>query len=145
MRRLLPDEIWDKLLDGVFDGGILETRDVRSLTLHVDEFGQEALERGAEIRHGSTAAVVRTAVLYYLADRDSERAAWRYPRFSRHRAPGPGQKVEIDDDTWAAVEHEAKRQQIEPSQLAEHAFLYFLADLDSGRVAGRLENILEDE
>lgn len=122
----------------------METRDVRSLTLHVDKFGQSALERGAEIKHGSTAAVVRTAVLYYLADRDSGRVAWRFPRFSRHRVPGPGQEVEIDDETWAAVEEEAGRQRVEPADLAEHAFLYFLADLDSGRVAGRLETILED-
>ena len=33
---------------------------------------------------------------------------------------------------------------VEPSQLVGHACLFFLADLDSGRLAGRLEGILED-
>jgi hypothetical protein len=122
----------------------LETRDVSRLTLHVDEFALEALERNAEVQHGSTAAIVRTAVLYYLAERDSGRTAWRYPRFARQDAPGTGREVEIDEETLAAVVEEARRQGIEPSELAGHACLFFLADLDSGRLAGKLEEILED-
>jgi hypothetical protein len=122
----------------------LETRDVRRLTLQVDEFALEALERNVAVQGGSTAAIVRTAVLYYLAERDSGRQAWRYPRFARQDRPGPGREVETDEDTWMALEEEAGRQGVDPSQLAGHACLFFLADLDSGRLAGRLEGSLED-
>ena len=59
-------------------------------------------------------------------------------------APGTGREVEIDEETFAAVVEEARRQGIEPSELAGHACLSFLADLDSGRLAGKLEEILED-
>jgi hypothetical protein len=112
--------------------------------LHVDEFALEALERNVAVQGGSTAAIVRTAVLYYLAERDSARQAWRYPRFAREDSPGGGREVEIDEETSAALDEEARRQGVEPSQLAGHACLFFLADLDSGRLAGKLEGILED-
>jgi hypothetical protein len=122
----------------------LETRDLRRLMLHVDEFALEALERNVAVQGGSTAAIVRTAVLYYLAERDSGRQAWRYPRFARQDRPGGGREVEMDEEIWAALDEEAGRQGVEPSQLAGHACLFFLADLDSGRLAGKLEGILED-
>ena len=114
------------------------------LMLHVDEFALEALERNFAVQGGSTAAIVRTAVLYYLAERDSARQAWRYPRFARQDRPGGGREVEMDDETWAALDEEAGRQGVEPSQLAGHACLFFLADLDSGRLGEQLETALHD-
>ena len=114
------------------------------LTLQVDEFALEALERNDDVPHGSTAAIVRTAVLYYLAERDGGRTAWRYPRFTRADDPGSGREVEVDDKTLAALVKEARRQQVDPSALAGHACLFFLADLDSGRVADKLDHILDE-
>jgi hypothetical protein len=42
-------------------------------------------------------------------------------------------RVGVDDETWAALEEEGRRQGLDTELLAEHALLYFLADLDSGR------------
>jgi len=46
---------------------------------------------------------------------------------------------------WDALEEEALRQGLDAELLAEHALLYFLADLDSGRVGARLEQLGEPE
>ncbi|HEY7455590.1 MAG TPA: hypothetical protein VH683_13550 [Thermoleophilaceae bacterium] len=106
------------------------------VTLRLDKFGQRAFARLARGRRGSAAAAVRTASLYYLADRDSHRAAWRVPRFGLGEA-GPTLKVHLDEETWRAVSDEAERQGVSPDALAVHAVMYFLADVDSGRM-GRL-------
>jgi hypothetical protein len=82
--------------------------------------------------------VVRTASLYYLADRDSGRPAWRVPRFVRNPPGVDSFEVDLDDDTFAALRQEARGQGVEPSRLAEHALLYFLADLEGGRLAERV-------
>jgi hypothetical protein len=110
----------------------------KSMTLRLDSFGRQALSEFAEERSDSASAVVRTASLYYLADRDSGRPAWRIPRFMRNSPDVDGFDVDLDDDTFAALRQEASGQGVEPSRLAEHALLYFLADLDGGRLAARL-------
>jgi hypothetical protein len=108
------------------------------VTLQLDDFGKKALE--AQVRDGSSRdAVIRAAARYYLADRESGRVAWRVPRFVRPaHADGAGTDVELDDATMQALEQEARRQGIPPGRLVEHALLYFLADLDSGRAEARL-------
>jgi hypothetical protein len=112
--------------------------------LQLDDFGKEALE--AQTRDGSSRdAVIGTAARYYLADRYSGRVAWRAPRFLRRGDSEVGETdVEIDEDTMQALEQEARRQGIAPGRLVEHAFLYFVADVDSGRAMRRLANADED-
>ena len=116
----------------------------RDVTLHLDEFGQRALKRFARGRPGSAAAAVRTAALYYLADREAGRPGWRVPAFVTSSAQGPALRVSVDDQTWRALAQEASRQGVETETLAVHAVLYFLADVDSGRLAGLLEQALDD-
>ena len=116
----------------------------RNVKLHLDEFGQQSLDRFVARGDGNPAGALRTAVLYYLSDSESQRPAWRAPRFRSRGVPDPGLKVAFDDETWAALEEEARRQGIEPEDLAVHALLYFLADLDSGRLADLLEDVLSD-
>jgi hypothetical protein len=114
--------------------------------LELDDFGREALE--AQVRSGgSRDAVLRTAVRYYLADRDSGRLAWRPPPFvhSVDRSAGPVTDVELDEDTLEALEKQARHHGMAADRLAEHALLYFLADLDSGRAVMRLGDALEGE
>ena len=53
--------------------------------------------------------------------------------------------VDLDEDTLEALEEEAQRHGMATHRLAEHALLYFLADLDSGRAAARLGEALERE
>jgi hypothetical protein len=119
----------------------------RNVTLHLDEFGQQSLDRLVHEGEGSPAAAFRTAALYYLADRDAGRPAWRAPRFrsSSKTPPGQGLRVVFDDETWAALEEEATRQNVETAELAVHALLYFLADFDSGRITDILGKALEEE
>jgi hypothetical protein len=116
----------------------------KSMTLRLDSFGQQALSEFAEEHRDSASAVVRTASLYYLADRDSGRPAWRVPRFRRSSVEGDGLEVDLDDDTFAALRREANGQGVEPSRLAEHALLYFLADLDGGRLAQRVGGAVDE-
>jgi predicted DNA-binding ribbon-helix-helix protein len=116
----------------------------REVTLHLDEFGQRAFERLTMHRKGSADAAVRTACLYYLADRDSGRPTWRAPRFAPEPPLGSPLHVQLDDATWDALAEEAREQAVTVEQLALHAVVYFLADLDSGRLAGLLEDALEE-
>src|SRR5215207_1091298 len=82
----------------------------KDLTLHLDEFGQRAFERLTPHRKGLAAAAVRTACLYYLADRDSGRRAWQAPRFSPEPRVGTTLRVQLDDVTWEALADEARNQ-----------------------------------
>ena len=116
----------------------------RDVTLHLDEFGQQALKRFAWRRRGSEAAAVRTACLYYLADREAARPAWPVPSFAAGAQQSRSLDIELDDETWRGMTEEAHRQGVAVETLAVHAVLYFLADLDSGRLAGLLEGALED-
>jgi hypothetical protein len=115
----------------------------RSMRLRLDRFGRQALAEVADERHDSAGKVLRTASLYYLADRDSGRSAWRVPKFLQTSPEGDEVEVDLDDGTWAALAREARGQGVEPARLAEHAILYYLADLDSGRVVERLGGAVE--
>jgi hypothetical protein len=111
--------------------------------LELDDFGKEALEE--QLRSGgSLDAVTRTAVRYYLSDRESGRVAWSPPRFVRSvdQPVKAATCVQLDEDTMKALEEEARRHGLAADRLAEHALLYFLADLDSGRAAARLGDAL---
>ena len=117
----------------------------RNVTLHLDEFGQQSLDRLTQAGQGSPAAALRTAAIYYLADRGAGRPAWRAPRFRPQRSSAGGLRVVFDDETWAALEEEAERQSVGTEELAVHALLYFLADFDSGRLGEILEKALEED
>jgi hypothetical protein len=98
--------------------------------LPLDAFGREAIEDYATTHGATPSAVVRDAALYYLADSDSGRPSWRVPRFMRKGGSGPAVdelEIELDDDTWTAIEQEARRQEVRPELLLRHAVLYFLA------------------
>jgi hypothetical protein len=109
------------------------------LKLSLDDFSRQALGRIAQRDHGSTAKAVETASLYYLAQRDSPRPAWDVPRFARGADPTQTLEVELHDSTWQALSEEADEQGVTPEMLAIHAILYFLADLDSGRLTDLLD------
>ena len=117
----------------------------RNVTLHLDEFGQQSLDRLTHEGEGSPAAAFRTAALYYLADRESGRPAWRAPRFRSKTPSGDGLRIVLDDDTWDALAEEADRQGVGTEELTVHALLYFLADIDSGRIGDILEKALDED
>ena len=116
----------------------------RRVTVHLDEFGQKSLKRLVDREKGSPAMAFRTAALYYLADRDAGRPAWRAPRFRTSAAATPGLRVVFDDETWEALDDEADRQGVKTQDLAVHALLYFLADFERGAISDQLRDVLDD-
>jgi hypothetical protein len=116
----------------------------RLLLLSLEEFGASTLEAEAERYSVTPAELGRHAVRYYLADRGSGRMALRVPRLSggAAREPALELKLDLDSDSWNELEGEAERQGVSLERLLEHAVVYFLADLDAGRVERRM---LEDE
>jgi hypothetical protein len=118
----------------------------RDVVLKLDEFGRHALATFARERRRSHSVAVRTASLYYLADRDAQRLTWPVPPFVKRTRIGNTVtvRIKLDDETWEAVVQEAERQRVSAERLVEHAILYFLANFDSGRIAGRLDEVLGD-
>lgn len=114
----------------------------RTATLHLEGFAQESLARLVRGIGRFSDGAFRTAVLYYLADQGAERRAWRAPPFRPEPESAEGVDVAFDDETWVALESEAREQGVTPEALAVHALLYLLADLDSGRLGDRLEQAL---
>jgi hypothetical protein len=113
----------------------------QSLTLKLDRFGREAIDAYLR-RHGSSeSGLLAVAIRYYLADAASGAIAWPVPRFGE-RMSGQDVVFDVDDATYAELEREAGRQEVTPERLAQHALIYFLADLESGRVAARLGDAL---
>jgi len=115
----------------------------RDVTLNLDEFSRDALKRFAEGGNGSAAKAAQIASLYYLSDRDSGRPAWRVPRFADGSAQPHNLRVQLDDETWEAMSREADSQRVSTNAIVVHAVLYFLADIDSGRLAGLLGEALD--
>ena len=66
------------------------------------------------------------------------------PSFASTPDDLPGVSIRLDEPTRRAIAEEADRQGVRAGALAAHAVLYFVADLDSGRLAGRFEHALED-
>jgi hypothetical protein len=110
------------------------------LTLSLEEFGASTLVGKAERYSVSTTRLAQQAVRYYLSDRDSGRMALRVPRLSQERARQPALELtlDLDADSWNELKQEAERQEVSVERLLEHAIIYFLADLDAGRVERRV-------
>jgi hypothetical protein len=116
----------------------------RTVTLHVEGFAARSLDRLIRGRDVPIDGVFRTAVLYYLNDRDAEQPAWRAPRFRPSEVRGKELEVTFDYETWTALEEESGRQRVRPEDLAVHALLYYVADLQRGRVGERLADALDE-
>ncbi len=63
------------------------------------------------------------------------------PAFQRHQESQSGTRtleLQLDAFAWSAIEQEAAEQGVSVRELATFALLYYLADIDSGRVARRI-------
>jgi hypothetical protein len=111
----------------------------RSLSIAFDDFGRAAITAEAERYRLAIAELVGQALEYYLADRTSGRPGLRVPRFGRAGA-GAAQELALDlpGRVWEEAEAEAERQGVPLERLLEHAAMYLVADLDSGKVAARI-------
>jgi hypothetical protein len=116
----------------------------RNVTLKMDAFGARAFGELARRHGGSVSRLLRMAAHYYLADSDDE-LGWRVPSLAREEGAdrrGVAVQVQLDDATWTALAREARRQRVAVATLATHAVLYFIADVDSGRLAQRMGETL---
>jgi hypothetical protein len=113
----------------------------RSVTLELTTFGRESVEDEASKQGVAVETLLRHAILHFLAERESDRMAPRFPRFSRG-APSGGELVEIEVDLdpaeWATLEGAAHEAGVPVGRLLAHASMLYLADLDAGIVAHRL-------
>jgi hypothetical protein len=116
-----------------------KTEHERRITLRFDEFGWSSLEasagRSARALHG----LLSRAVSWFEGELSAPRAALTVPRF---RPPDVGSAREVrltlPPSRWRRLEAEAARQGIPVERVIEHAALLYLADVDAGRVAGRV-------
>jgi hypothetical protein len=116
---------------------------MKRVIVRLDSFGQEALEAHMRGTGESRADALDVALRYYLGDSDSGRIAWKVPRELGERETTEPLELELDDDLHEELRREARRQHVSPDQLAMHALLYYLADLDSGRAAARLGDAMD--
>lgn len=111
------------------------------LTLYLDEFCFEALERSSSAHARSPSGLVAIAARVYLASAGDDRLARRPPP----RRAGRGEdeqavRVTLDDSLWAELVEAARELCVDPMRLVEHSMLLYLADLDSGRLAAAVSN-----
>lgn len=88
------------------------------------------------------------AMRVYLHDKGTGRPGWHFPGFTRAAGSGSQEKTEValslDEELWSAFQSEAAEQGVSSEQLAEHAALYFVAELDSGRLTRRILEETDD-
>jgi hypothetical protein len=112
------------------------------MKLELQEVGHATLEAEARRHTLSPGEFVERAARYYLADRCSGRAAHPVPRFARERTWPSQERLAVEFDleqqTWRELDAESERQGVPVERLLEHAALYLIADLGSGRVPGRI-------
>jgi hypothetical protein len=115
----------------------------RILTLRLTPFERDALDAYGDSQRVPADRVIRTAVLYYLQERHADRPTWR-KQTAGGDEPGSAVAVEVDlgEEAGRALAKQAAAQGVDPEDLARHALLFFLADVDSGRVARELERTL---
>jgi hypothetical protein len=116
---------------------------MKRVIVRLDSFGQEALEDHLRGTGESRADALDVAVRYYLGDSDSGRMAWQVPPQLAERETADSLELELEDDLHEELRRESRRQRVSPDQLAMHALLYYLADLDSGRAAARLGDAMD--
>ena len=94
----------------------------------------------------SVEGLIADACSYLVVEIENERVSIQPPRFRsrppRFRSQSGGEARELElrlpARIWRELEAEAEVQGIELPRLVEHASLLYIADLDSGRAAGRI-------
>jgi hypothetical protein len=109
----------------------------RRRTVRLGDFALASLESHGALRGIGVSALVCQAVSYYLGDRGSARPGWLLPRFragEEDGGPASELSVTLSEHEWSMLVDEAKVRRAKVDRLLEHAALYYLADLDGGRI-----------
>jgi hypothetical protein len=114
----------------------------RSVTALLADFTIESLGGSGSRDRLTLGCSFAQAIRYYLSERDSGRAGWRYPSFMSAVGSDSTAAVEthfcIEGRIWDELTDEAGRQRVTPDELLRHAVLFFVADRETGRVARRI-------
>jgi hypothetical protein len=115
-----------------FGGFEIEVK--RTLTLAFGHFGWRSLAAEARRERRSLEELLAAAAAYFHSELGSGRAALLVPRAGR-QPQGRGSRIELalPAPVWRELEAEAARQRVPLGRLLEHAALYYLAAVDSGR------------
>ena len=110
------------------------------ISIRFDEFGWSELEREASAEGLQLDRLVSLACAYYKSELANERMATLVPRFDQSAAERETRtlELELDAESLRLLEQEAERQELALERLIEHAAIFYLADLDAGRVATRV-------
>ena len=112
----------------------------RNVSVELGEFAYQALggedEKGAALVSARLPRVIEA----YLADRDRGRPSWTYPA---HLQEKEGQRtvpveLEIGVRSYDELGEEARQRGVSFGQLVGHAALYYLAEVDAGRMTQRI-------
>lgn len=113
------------------------------ITTTFDEFGWSGLEDEARAERLALDQLVALACTYYASELAADRTATVVPRLGQPPAERVEREartlvLELDEECLRRLEEEAERQGLPLERLCEHAALLYLADLDAGRVAERI-------
>lgn len=119
-----------------------EDAEKRQVTVVLSRLAFDGLVRGADT---AAPAAMESALRCYLGDRETGRPAWPYPGFLRGTETEKDAPIELDLEAilWREFAEEAERQGVSVEQLAEHAAIYFAAEVDAGRVTQRIIDQLD--
>lgn len=114
----------------------------RTFTLRTTRYTRDELAEQAERDGMPLARVLSLAAVYFASDLKSGRPAVSLPRFKEGRPEDEGEALEVTlelgDEVWEAFEEYARQEDVPVERVLEHAALYYLADLHSGRLTSRL-------
>jgi predicted DNA-binding ribbon-helix-helix protein len=114
----------------------LEVEGKRTVTLALGRFGWSSLAAEARRERRPLEELISRAAAYLRSELPAGRSALRVPP-AAGRAPCRSSRIELalPAPVWQELGEEAGRQRVALGRLLEHAALYYLAAVDSGRVA----------
>jgi hypothetical protein len=114
----------------------LEIEVKRTVTLAFGRFGWSSLAAEARRERRSLEELISRAAAYLRSELPAGGSALRVPLAGRE-PHGHASRIELalPAAVWQALGEEASRQRVPLGRLLEHAALYYLAAVDSGRIA----------
>jgi hypothetical protein len=111
----------------------------RTLTLTFGRFGWTSLAAAARRERRSLEELISGAAAYLRSELGTSRSSLLVPPVAGPQ-PSRSSRIEVSlpAPAWQELAEEAGRQRVGLGRLLEHAALYYLAALDSGRLAARV-------
>jgi hypothetical protein len=113
------------------------------ISLGFDDFGWGALQDQARADGLELDQLIDLACSYYESQLGSDRTAMRVPRFEPSAGGRENRVVQLEmgTETRRRLEQEAVRQGVGLERLLEYAAMFYLADLDAGRVTEQIVRV----